>query len=616
MVADAGLPGRGGLTWRDRVIQLVLRPTTPPVAWGVAVAATLVAAELLVVRLLERVAPDSAFGALFLFGVLVVSAGWRFRLALATSVVSAVAYAYVHVSESSASLVPAVVVFSLLALLTNVLVGQARLRAEESEQRRCEADLLAELARTVLRTEDPTDVLAIAGERLSAVLALPPPYAVLGLPGARVGPGQRLVELRDGEAVTGSLLVPAELGAADLRRVRRTVPALEALFAAALDREALHRQAVTLAHQQAALRRTATLVALRGDLEDVHDAVVREIADGFGAEHVSLVRFHDEGSMTVLAARDDGARTPLAAGERVELGGHNVSSAVHATGRAASMDYTGASGPIAERLRGRGLLSGTGVPVTVEGRCWGALIIAATDRAPAPDVEARLADFADLVATAVHDSDARRQLTASRARVVAAADQARRLIERDLHDGVQQRIVSLGMDLRATQAAVDAEPTQVQPRLDRHVDALAQIHTALQELSRGIHPAILSRGGLGAALKTLARRSPVPVSLGVDIPARLPESIEVAAYYVVAEALTNAAKYAGASEVRVSAVVDERGLELVVTDDGVGGARAGGGSGLLGLQDRVEAVGGTLHVVSPVGAGTTLTARVPVSTSA
>lgn len=318
--------------------------------------------------------------------------------------------------------------------------------------------------------------------------------------------------------------------------------------------------------------------------------------------------------MTVLAARDDGARTPLTTGERVALGGHNVSSAVHATGRAASMDYTGATGPIAERLRGRGLLSGTGVPVTVEGRPWGALIIAATDRAPAPDVEARLADFADLVATAVHDSNARSQLTASRARVVAAADQARRLIERDLHDGVQQRIVSLGMDLRATQAAVDAEPTQVQPRLDRHIDALAHIHTALHELSRGIHPAILSRGGLRAALKTLARRSPVPVSLGVDIPSRLPESIEVAAYYVVAEALTNAAKYAEASEVRVSAVVDEQGLELVVADDGVGGARAGGGSGLLGLQDRVEAVGGTLHVASPLGAGTTLTARVPIST--
>ena len=226
----------------------------------------------------------------------------------------------------------------------------------------------------------------------------------------------------------------------------------------------------------------------------------------------------------------------------------------------------------------------------------------------------RLADFADLVATAVYNHDTRVQLTRSRSRVVAAADQARRGIERDLHDGAQQRIVSLGMELRGAQAAAPENLTELRAMLDRSVETLSQVHTDLRELSRGIHPAILSRGGLAPALKTLARRSPIPVALTADISSRMDESVEVAAYYVVAEALTNTAKYAEATEVDITAHLTEDSLELTVTDNGRGGADPSTGSGLIGLQDRVAAVGGELTIVSPPGGGTTLSVHIGLST--
>ena len=597
---------------RERLLAMVLRPVAPPLGLGVAVAAGLITAEMLVVHLLARVAPDSAFGAVFLFGVLVVSAGWTFGLAVATSAASAAAYAYVHVSENSASLVPAVVVFSVLALLTNVLVAQSRLRAAESDQRRCEADLLAELARTMLREANSPETLDAASARLSEVLELPPPSAVLGPPDSVPGPGQQRIMLHDGATPVGSLLVPRELTAGDDRRVRRVVPALEALLAAARDREVLHRQTADLARQQAALRRIATLVASRADPREVHSAVAVELAAGLDAEHVSVVRYEDNEQYEVLAAQDDaGDESRLVPGERLAVGGHNVCTIVLETGEPAVVDYAAATGPVAERLRRRGFVCGLGVPITVDGRTWGAVIVGVAAREPAPDIQARMSDFADLIATAVANAETRAQLTRSRARVVAAADQARRTIERDLHDGAQQRIVSLGLELRATQAEVPSELEDLRARLDRSVESLSLIHADLQELSRGIHPAILSRGGLRAALKTLSRRSPVPVALTCDIPARLPDAVEVAAYYAVAEALTNTAKYAHASEITISARTEADVLDLVVADDGVGGAQTGTGSGLIGLHDRIDVAGGTLTIVSPPGSGTTLTIRLP-----
>ena len=207
----------------------------------------------------------------------------------------------------------------------------------------------------------------------------------------------------------------------------------------------------------------------------------------------------------------------------------------------------------------------------------------------------------------------RAELAASRARIVTAADQARRRIERDLHDGIQQRLVSLVLDLRATEAAMPAEPPELRAQLTSVADGLAGALDELREVSRGIHPAILSEGGLGPALKALARRSVVPVELDVQVPTRLPEQVEVAAYFVVSEALANAAKHARASVVQVEARTSDGHLRLSVRDDGVGGAAPGRGSGLVGLADRVSALGGTISVASPAGEGTTLLVDLPVT---
>jgi signal transduction histidine kinase len=206
----------------------------------------------------------------------------------------------------------------------------------------------------------------------------------------------------------------------------------------------------------------------------------------------------------------------------------------------------------------------------------------------------------------------REELAASRARIVAAGDQARRRIERDLHDGTQQRLVSLVLDLRAAEAAVPSDEPELRGQLARIADGLAGALEELRELSRGIHPAILSEGGLGPALKALARRSAVPVELEVDVQGRLPERVEVAAYYVVSEALANAAKHAHASVAEVEAQARDGLLHLSVRDDGVGGATPGGGSGLVGLADRVEALGGTIRVHSPAGQGTRLQIDLPI----
>jgi signal transduction histidine kinase len=205
----------------------------------------------------------------------------------------------------------------------------------------------------------------------------------------------------------------------------------------------------------------------------------------------------------------------------------------------------------------------------------------------------------------------RAELAGSRARVVTAGDRARRKIERDLHDGTQQRLVSLLLELRSAEAAVPADQPELRAHLARIADELAAAVDDLRELARGIHPAILSEGGLGPALKSLARRSAVPVELDLDLPARLPEPVEVAAYYVVSEALANAAKHARAEVVMVDATARDRTLRLSVRDDGIGGATSGAGSGLLGLTDRVESLGGTISVDSPPGDGTTLRVELP-----
>ena len=378
------------------------------------------------------------------------------------------------------------------------------------------------------------------------------------------------------------------------------------------------RQADALAKQQTALRRVATLVARGADPAEVYPVTVTELARGLDVEHVTLVRFDPDDSCTVLAAHDRPDRETLHVGERLPLDGESISGRIRASGAAARIDdYAGVGGTIASRMRGLGLHSGAGAPVTVDDKPRGALIVGSIRHEPLPrGTEERICDFADLVATAIANAETRAELKASRARIVAASDQARRRFERDLHDGAQQRIVALGLGLRTIEASVPQQDQAIRKQLDNVINGMADLYTNLQELSRGIHPAILSKGGLGPALRALARRSVVPVSIQVDVDRRLPEPVEVAAYYVVAEALTNAAKHAEASEVviRVGLGADE--LYIEVADDGVGGATStGGGSGLVGLRDRVEAVSGRIDVSSPPGEGTTLTARIPKNQS-
>jgi PAS domain S-box-containing protein len=362
-----------------------------------------------------------------------------------------------------------------------------------------------------------------------------------------------------------------------------------------------------LAEEQAALRRVATLVAERASRAAVFDAVAGEMEALLDADQVALNRFEPGDEILVLAHRGlDVARTPV--GSRVTIEGESVTAKVRRTGRPARMEnYDGAQGALAELARATGLRSSVSAPIVVEGRLWG-LITASWKReqSPPPETEQRMSQFAQLLETAIANAEARAELMASRARLVAASDEARRRVERDLHDGVQQRLVSLSLELRGAEAMAPPDNEELAEQLTQVGKGLTEALDDLRELSRGIHPAILSEGGLIPALKALARRSAVPVQLDLAIAERLAERVEIGAYYVVSEALTNAAKHARASIVDVHARAFDGVLELKIDDDGVGGADPSRGSGLTGLADRVEALGGTISITSPPGEGTSL----------
>jgi signal transduction histidine kinase len=225
--------------------------------------------------------------------------------------------------------------------------------------------------------------------------------------------------------------------------------------------------------------------------------------------------------------------------------------------------------------------------------------------------ETRLAGFTELAGTAIANAEAQAALTASRARIVATGDATRRRIERDLHDGAQQRLVSLALDLRAAQATAPEGAGRLVQELAGIAAGLDEVLGELREIARGLHPAILADGGLPPALKTLARRAAVPVRLDIQVDGRLPEPVETAAYYTVAEALTNTAKHARATTAGIQVTASDGILHLRVRDNGRGGADAGHGSGLIGLKDRAEALGGHLELHSPPGAGTTLDMTLP-----
>ena len=420
----------------------------------------------------------------------------------------------------------------------------------------------------------------------------------------RKGPADFTLTSAENWSVIGIFLVVA-LVANTLAHLART---------RAVEAEHSRDELRVLADLQASLRRVATLVAREVAPSEVFCAVADELARCLGVRHATLFRFEPDGAGLLIAGHHE-YQTRLAVGQRFSLDGESVAAMVLRTGRPARMDsheHDNAPGQAADYIRRLGMRSGVGVPIMVDGRVWGAAIVGTAEPDPMPpDTESRVGDFADLVTTAIANAEAHAQLTASRARIVAAGDEARRRFERDLHDGAQQRLVTLGLKLRSAEASVPPDLGSVREQLAEIVDGLTGVSTDLQEISRGIHPAILSRGGLGPALKTLARRSSVPVALRLSVDERLPDSVEVAAYYVVAESLTNAAKHAQASEVNVTVETDGNQIRLSIRDDGIGGADSGRGSGLTGLTDRVEALGGHLQVSSPIGTGTSLLATIP-----
>jgi signal transduction histidine kinase len=401
---------------------------------------------------------------------------------------------------------------------------------------------------------------------------------------------------------TSSKLLPDSTEA----RLSEFTELLGAAIANAEARDALAR----IAGEQAALRRIATLVAQGAQPEEVFTAVAEETATTFDAFSGVLRFTHEPPGIVVAGVAGDAA--PI--GTHWELVDGMPVLEVYRTNRSARTETNFSSsdgGELMAEARRLGIVSHVCSPILVDGRVWGVISVSAREKLP-PDTEQRLEKFTELVSTAIANAESKAELAASRRRIVAAGDEVRRRISRDLHDGTQQRLVSLGFVLRSAKANLPPEQDDLRAQLSDVAAGLIAAVEDLREITRGIHPAILAKGGLGPALRVLADRSAIPVDLTLATQARLAEPIEVAAYYVASEALANAAKHSQASRLSVSVEQQDGQLLLSVRDDGIGGADSARGSGLVGLTDRIEALGGSILVSSPSGGGTQITAVLPL----
>jgi PAS domain S-box-containing protein len=366
-----------------------------------------------------------------------------------------------------------------------------------------------------------------------------------------------------------------------------------------------------LAQEQRALRRVATLVAAEATPERVFEAVSEESARVLGVNAAAVFRFDDDDRITVVGrwAREDVGAFPL--GSTFQTDDGSTVGRVRRTGFPARIDnWQELEGPVAETMNRSGYRCSVGAPIVVGGVTWGAVSVADGDILP-PESEARLAAFCELVSLAVASAQARTDLQASRARLVTSADNERRRLERNLHDGAQQRLVSLALSLQIARGKLEKSPAAAATILDEASRELEQALVELRELARGLHPAILTDRGLAHALDALVARLPLPVEL--DVPdTRFDPTTEATAYYIAAEALTNVAKHAGATAARVTARHDAAQLALEISDDGCGGADPNSGSGIVGLRDRAAAIGGSLTIVSAPGSGTIVAATLPL----
>jgi PAS domain S-box-containing protein len=378
------------------------------------------------------------------------------------------------------------------------------------------------------------------------------------------------------------------------------------------DTEAKLAEVGRLAQEQRALRRVATLVASQASPERVFQAVSDECARVLEVESSAIFRFQGDDTATIVGRHHRGEPDLFPLGARVPADEATGIGQVLTTGQPARIsDYGARSGELAEGIRSMGFSSTVSAPIVVAGILWGAVGIGSVEPLPA-DTEARLGAFCELVSLAVASAQAREDLQRSRARLVKAGDEQRRKLERNLHDGAQQRLVSLALTLRLARTKVTSDPDITSTLLEGAAHELDQALEELRELARGLHPAALTEQGLGPALENVVKR--LPIRVDIEAPAdRLPDNIEATAYYIVSEALTNVAKHARATHARVRIEREADCVRIEVVDDGRGGADPFTGSGILGLRDRAEAVGGTLFVISPPGKGTRVTGRLPLT---
>ena len=597
---------------RVGLLPIVQRRTRPPLALGILVMALCVVAETLLAGLLKQITPVRSLGVLYLLGIVTAASVWGLWLGMATATVSTIALDYFLIPPVGSLTLDkgedwtVLAVFLAVTLLAGSISKLARSLAVEIDARG-EADLSADLARILLHMPDLKTAKPAAAQLLARALKLPSAAIRIGA----ISDDEQHVAfpLHAHGVPVGSLVVPAGLPRPTLRRLgERVVPSMEVLLQAARERE-------RTTEEQVALRRLATLIAHGAPPGEVFDAVAREVGQVLEARHAAVMRYEADATGTnvgvwnsgPVATMPLGSRWPLEKGTAAEL-----VARTRAPGRIGPVHATADAGEFLTRLSDVGVNSAVGCPITVGGRLWGAVIAASTFEPLPEDTEKRMLDFTDLLVTAIVNAESHAKLEASRARVLAAADATRRLIERDLHNGIQQRLVSLMLELRAVEAEPPAGPEEVRGVMSQTAQTLDEALEDLRQIARGLHPALLSRRGLEPAIKALARCSTVPVELNVCTD-RLAERFEVTAYRIVSEALTNAAKHADASVVHVDLAVEDATIRLSIRDDGKGGADPDRGSGLLSIRDRVEALGGRFEITSPVGAGTSLVTEIPIA---